>query len=326
MDKNVIQSYLFSRIRSRMSVLEMRLLMRIVEFAQCELQGLIIAKNIGPTQHNLCGKVVDIPVSSVLAAGSHHYDRVLDAAKSLMAKIVEHYEPGSGSWKAASFVSAAEYTSGEGIISLYIHPWVWDCILDFTKGYVKYDLSAAMRLQSPYAVKLFFLVSNQKQPISYSFNELERLFGTQGKYARRNDFVRKVLIPAKAELDDKAPWSCDLRPMKDGRRLEYCMLYPFEQKDKYSEGIMERSEHAKFPSVWAYHQLYQYMRYNLDFSPVELGRNKALLHEFADLVPDATGAVADMHFRATRRKDPPGKGWYIAAIKDEIKKASMNKK
>lgn len=326
MDKNVIQSYIFSRIRSRMSVLEMRLLMRVVEFAQCVLEDIIIAKNLGPMQHDLCGKVIDIPVSSVLMPGSHHYDRVIDAAKSLMAKIVEHYEPGSGSWKAASFVSAAEYSSGNGVIRLYIHPWVWDCILDFTRGFVKYDLSVAMRLQSPYAIKLFFLVSNQKQPISYSFNELERFFGTEGKYARRNDFVRKVLMPAKAELDAKAPWSCDLRPMKDGRRLEYCMLYPFEQKEKYSEGIVARSEHAKFPSVWAYHQLYQYMKYNLDFSPVELGRNKALIHEFAELVPDATGVVADMHARAARRKDPPGKGWYINAIKDEIEVAKKNKK
>lgn len=322
MDKNVIQSYLFSRIRSRMSVAEMRLLMRVVEFAQCEIQGLVIARNMGPTDHNLTGKVVEVPIASVLPDGSHHYERVLQAAKTLMTKIVEHFEPTSGTWKAASFVSAAESISGDGLIKLYIHPWVWDCILDFTKGFVKYDLGVAMRLQSPYAMKLFFLVSNQKQPISYSFNELERLFGTAGKYARRNDFVRKVLRPAKEELDAVAPWSCDLRPMKDGRRLEYVMLYPYEQREKYSEGVESRQLNAKLPHFWASHQLYQYMRYNLDFSPVELGRNKALINDFAQACPDAVGMVADMHYRAMRRQDPPGKGWYIQAIKDELKKAS----
>lgn len=326
MDKNIIQSYIFSRIRSRMSVTEMRLLMRVVEFAQCELQGLIIAKNMGPTGHNLVGKVVEIPMAAVLPDGSHHYERALEAAKSLMTKIVEHYEPTSGMWKAASFVSAAESQSGEGLIKLYIHPWVWDCILDFTKGFVKYDLGAAMRLNSPYAMKLFFLVSNQRQPISYSFNELERLFGTAGKYVRRNDFVRKVLLPAKAELDANAPWSCDLRPMKDGRRLEYCMIYPFEQRDKYSEGIVERGEHAKAPTVWAYHQVYAYLRYNVDFSPVELGRNKALIHEFAENCPRAVEMIADMNYRAKLRKDPPGKGWFVAAMKAELAKAKQDKK
>lgn len=320
-NKNVIQSYLFSRIRSRMSVVEMRILMRIVECAQCELQGLLIVEHKGPTDHGLQGRVVDLPISSVLQERSHHYERVQAAAKSLMSKIVEHYEPDGGKWVAMPFLSGAECTMGEGVVHLYIQPWVWDCILDFTKGYVKYDLGVAMRLQSPYAVKLFFLMSYQKQPICYSFNELERLFGTQGKYARRNDFVRKVLLPAKQELDEKAPWSCDLRPMRDGRRLEYCMFYPYEQKDKYSDGLKAREEHAKYPNVWAYRQLYNYMRYNLDFSPLELGRNKALIHEFAELVPDATGMVADMHSRALMRKDPPGKGWYINGMRDELKKA-----
>ena len=316
----MIQSYLFSRIRSRLSVIEMRILMRIVEFAQCEIEGLIIAKSMGPTDHDLVGRVVELPFKSVLPEGSHHYERVSAAAKSLMTKIVEHFEPSSGYWRAASFVSAVESVPGDGVLKLYIHPWVWDCILDFTKGYVKYDLSVAMRLQSPYAIKLFFLMSNQKQPISYSFNELERLFGTEGRYARRNDFVRKVLMSAKQELDCSAPWSCDIRPMKDGRRLEYCMFYPFEQREMYSNGIVERSEHAKYPSVWAYHQLYQYLRYNLDFSPVELGRNKALIHEFADACPDAVALVADMHARALKRAERPGKGWYVNGMKSELNK------
>lgn len=319
--KNIIQSYLFSRIRSRLSIIEMRVMLRIVEFAQCEIQGLVIAASMGPREHDLNGRCVEIPLSSVLPEGSHHYERVPVAVKSLMKKIVEHYDPSAGEWKAACFISAAESSAGEGVVKLYIHQWVWDCILDFTKGFVKYDLGAALRLSSPYAMKLYFLVSNQKSPICYSFNELERLFGTQGKYSRRNDFVRKVLLTAKQELDEKSPWSCDIRPMRDGRRLETCMLYPYEQKDKYSPGVLAKSEHAKYPSVWAYHGLYQYLRYNLEFSPVELGRNKALIHEFAERVPDAVGIVADMHFRALKREQQPGKGWYINGMKDELAKA-----
>lgn len=319
-NKNVIQSYLFSRIRSRMSICEMRILMRLVEFAQCELQGLVIADNIGPNGNNLVGKCVEIPIASVLPPGSHHYEAVPAAAKSLMSKIVEHYEPGTGSWTAATFVSAASTVAGKGLIMIYVQPWVWDCILDFTKGFVKYDLAAAMSIVSPYALKLYFLMSNQKQPISYSFAELNRLFGTEGKYERRNDFVRKVLLPAKKELDEKSPWSCDIRPMKDGRSLEYCMFFPYEQPTKYSEGVRERTEHAKYPNLWAYHEIYQYMRYNLDFSPAELGRNKALIHEFAEKVPHSGAVLAEMNMRAHKRKEQPGKGWYINAMKDELSK------
>lgn len=324
-NKNVIQSYLFSRLRGSLNVYELRLLMRVVEFAQCELQGLIIAERMGPTDHDLTGRVVEIPISSVLQEGSHHYDRVLEAAKSMMKKIVEHYEPGNLSWKAASLVSAAESTKGEGSIRLFIQPWVWDCILDFTKGFVRYDLGAAMRLSSAHAVRLYFLMSYQQRPICYSFNELRRFFGVEGVYSRSNDIVRKILLPAKAELDAKSPWSCDIRPLRDGRKLATCMFYPYEQRDKYSDGVRDRAEQAKYPAVWAYHEIYQYMRYNLDFSPVELGRNKVLLHEFGAYVPRAMECLADMAYRARLREQLPGKGWFINAIRAEVERCKPSK-
>ena len=317
-NRNIIQSYLFSRIRSRMSITEMRILMRIVEFAQCELQGLIIRKNMQPIEHELNGRVVELPVRSVIPKGSHHYEEVHQAVISLMKKIVQHYDTNTNDWQAATMVSAARSVKKEGIIYLSIHPWVWDCILDFTKGFVRYDLAAAMSIQSPYALKLYFLLSNQRSPISYSFAELYRLFGTEGKYSRPNDFVRKVLFPAKEELDDKSPWSCDLRPLKDGRRLSSCMFYPYEQKEKYSQGVELKSLSGKMPTLLGYHQLYQYLRYNVGFEANELGANKILLSDFADKHPDPIGFVADLHARALKAAIPKGKGWYINAIKKEV--------
>ncbi len=319
-NKNVIQSYLFSRLRGALNVYELRLLMRVVEYAQCELQGLVIAERRGPSEHDLTGRVVEVPLMSVIPKGSHHYDRVLSAARSMMSKLVEHFDTERSSWKAATLVSAAECVRGEGCVRLFIQPWVWDCILDFTKGFVKFDLGVAMRLSSAHAVRLYFLMSYQQRPICYSFNELRRLFGVSDIYSRNNDIVRKILLPAKAELDAKSPWSCDIRPMRDGRKLATCMFFPYEQRDKYSEGVIDKAEHAKYPAVWAYHELYQYMRYNLDFSPVELGRNKVLLHQFGEYVPRALECLADMAFRARLREQMPGKGWFINAMRAELDK------
>ena len=319
-NKQIIQSMIFSRLRGQLSVYELRLLMRVVEFAQIEIQGLDISKNMGPNEHDLTGKVVEIPLASVISTGSHHYDRVLDAARSMMRKLVEHFEPEGGSWKAACLVSAAESNKGEGLVRLYIQPWVWDTILDFTRGFVKFDLAAALSLSSAHAIRLYFLMSNQKQPISYSFNELRKLFGLQGLYARGNDFVRKVLLPAKRELDAKSPWSCDIRPIRDGRKLETCMFYPYEQKDKYSLGVPEKTMAAKYPAVWSTHALYTYMRYNLEFSPVELGRNSALLVDAVNYLDNPVGVIADMAYRARLREVYPGKGWFINGLKAEIDK------
>ena len=319
-DKSVIQSYLFSRVRAKFNIYELRVMMRVVEFAQCELQGLVIANNKAMTEHGLAGKVVEIPISTVLVEGGHHYERVIDAAKSMMSKIVEHYDTQTSDWMGAPLVSAAKIRKGRGILILVMQPWVWDNILDFTKGFVKYDLGVAMRLKSGFSVRLFFLMSNQKSPICYSFNELKRLFGVQDKYPRTHDFIKKVLLPAKRELDAAAPWSCDIRPIKDGRKLETCMFYPFEQRDKYSPGVKEKEEYARYPSVWSYHEVYQYMRYNIEFSPVELGANKLLIEDFCNAFPDAMQKIADMHYRACRREVRPGKGWYIQAMRGELEK------
>lgn len=317
-EKNIVQSYLFSRIRSRMSITEMRILMRIVEFAQCELQGLILRKNMAPIEHELGGKVVQLSIRSVIPKGSHHYEDVHEAVRSLMQKIVEHYDPSGNIWQAATMISAAKAEKNKGIISLSLSPWVWDCILDFTKGFVRFDLAAAMSIKSPYALKLYFLMSYQRQPICYSFNELYKLFGISEKYGRTNDFVRKVLLPAKRELDAKAPWSCDLRPMKDGRKLLTCMFYPYEQKDKYSQGVEEKQILAKVSALMGNHQLYQYLRYNIGFEANEIGAHKKLLDTFALRHPDPVGFVADLRARALKCGDNKGKGWYIAAIKSEL--------
>lgn len=322
--KNVIQSYIFSRLRASLSVYELRLLMRVVEFAQCELQGLIIRQAMEPHQHGLSGRIVEIPINSVLTDASHHYERIIDAARSMLRKVVEYYSTDGCEWTAASLISGAHSSKGKGTIALAIQPWVWDCILDFTKGFVKYDLGAAMRLSSAHAVRLYFLMSNQQQPICYSFNELKRMFGVLGKYDRTNDFIRKVLLPAKSELDRVSPWTCEIRPIRDGRKFETCMFYPYEQRDKYTEGVAAKAEHAKYPTVWAYHELYQYMRYNIGFSPLELGRNKALVHEFAEKVPRAMEIIADMNYRARRREVMPEKGWFINGIKAELRKIQDN--
>lgn len=271
-------------------------------------------------EHELNGKVVELPIKSVLKEKSHHYEEVHRAVMALMKKVVQHFDPETNTWLAASMVSMARSEKKSGIIQLSIHPWVWDCILDFTKGFVRYDLSAAMSIKSPYALKLYFLMSNQKSPISYSFNELYRLFGTEGKYKRANDFVRKVLVPAKKELDEKSPWSCDLRPMKDGRKLENCMFYPYEQKEKYSEGVELKNLSGKMPTLFGQHQLYQYLRYNIGFEPNEIGAHKQLLSDLCTYHDNPVGFVAELRERALKKNGTVGKGWYINAIKDEISK------
>ena len=65
-NKDVIQSYVFTMAKYDFSVYEKRIIYRLVELAQCELQGVKMKDSlyqIAPTQF---GKEIQMPVSAIL--------------------------------------------------------------------------------------------------------------------------------------------------------------------------------------------------------------------------------------------------------------------
>ena len=59
------------------------------------------------------------------------------------------------------------------------------------------------------------------EPIIYPVAKLKEMFAIKDKYKQINDFVRKVIEPAKRELDAAAPYSFDFEPVKDGRKSSH---------------------------------------------------------------------------------------------------------
>lgn len=270
--------------------------------------------------HSLNGREVRIPTRAIIPEGSHHYETVRIAARNLVSKTIESFDSRTNSWQCAAMVAHVEQNLGEGELVLTIHNWVWDCILDFTKGFVKYDLSVALRLPSPAALRLFFLVSGQRHKLRYQIAELKRLLGVADKYPNNSDFIRKVFEPAQKLLVDLAPWACTFTPIKEKKRIDSLLIFPFEQVEKYSATIYEKKLVAKSGGVFGCHNLYQYMRYNVGFTHKELCRNKKLLEDFSSACPDAVAFVAQIRHRSLKSKNEFGKGYYINAMRDELKK------
>ena len=319
--KNVIQSYIFSRIRSDLNITEMRILLRVVEAAQDELKGFVVKKGMGRKSHSLCGRVVEVPLRSVLPPGSHHYEIATAAFKSIIGKIVEYKDTEQNKWVAASLCPLVHVRTDAAIAELHIFDWVWDAILDFTQGYVQFDLSIALRLRSPYALKLFFLVANQKNVFCYSFNELYKLMGVEGKYSRPNDFYRKVIVPAAKELKEKAPWACDTAPRKDGRKLEYVWFFPFEQKQKANPSILEKQVIAQLPAGCNNREVWSYLRYNIGFEPREIAANRKVIDDFSAAVSAPVDFLATLRERSLKKGNAYGKGYFINAMRRALAKA-----
>lgn len=307
-----------------MNIYELRILLKCVELAQCELQQFIISRQMYRKSHSLEGREVRIPVRELLPPGSHHYEQIRVAARNLVTKKIEAYDSTSSTWQCASLVAHVKQVQGEGELVLSIHPWVWDCILDFTKGYVKYDLGVAMRMPSPAALRLFFIVSGQKRKLRYSVKELKAMLGVSDKYQNNSDFIRKVIEPSVKMLSDLSPWACTYSVIRENKRINSLLIFPFEQVEKYSPTIYEKKLVAKSGGVFGCHNLYQYLRYNVGFSHKELCRNKKLLEEFSERCPDAVGFVAQVKHRSLKSQREFGKGYYINAMRAELAKHRDN--
>lgn len=105
------------------------------------------------------------------------------------------------------------------MITFVIHTEIWHALLDFSKGYRTFSLSAYIRLTTKYSVIMYLLCSQQTTPKSYSCMKLKQLLGCADKrsYDRGANFVTKVLDPAREELMAKAPYYFDYSCTKSGR-------------------------------------------------------------------------------------------------------------
>lgn len=322
-NRNVIQSYIFSNARSRFNIVQMRILYRLVEFAQCELEGLLIKNNLCRIEHSLRHVDITLPITSVLPEGSKHYEQARAAIKAMMKEECEFYDSETRTWHASPVVYNVSMADRKGVIEFSVADFVWDSLLDFTYGYRQFELLTILNLRSTNSMKMYALISGQKNPISYNFDKLKAMFGVEGKYSQSADIIKRIIKPAKEELDKCCPWSFDYRPIKHGRSNIGIVLFPYEVQKNRDQALYKKQLLAQVSAPLLAGSIYSYMRYNLGFAPRELNSNKELLDDLSKYVPNVLDILASLK---QRRYNPDGtmkgKGWIIRALQGELEKAT----
>lgn len=318
-NRHIIQSYIFSRARSRFNIVQMRLLYRIVEFAQIELEGLLIKDNLCKIEHSLRHVDLTLPARSIMTPGSKHYEQVRKAVLGLSRETMELYDTDTKTWRITPLIYNVEIVQGTGMVAFSVADFVWSAMLDFTHGYRQYELSVVLAMRSPASMKFYTLVSGQGRPLQYTFAQLREMLGVADKYKQTTDFIKKVLKPAQAELNKTAPWTFTYAPYKVGRGYEGIYLYPVQQRDKADENLTRASLLAQVPASMLLGDVYRYLRYNLGFEQAEIASNKALFEDATKELPDMVGFLSRLAARM-RNEDgsSKGKGWIVAAVKSEL--------
>lgn len=309
---DLIQSYILTAAKYDYSVYEKRILYRIIEMMQFYTNGKQLNHKYHINKTLFDDYDITMPVSAFLKnEQDENYVRIKEALLSLNQKIIQ--VENEKSWRAFNLIERPDIDKGHGLVSFRVSPWIARAFIDFSKGFSKYELETAMSFDSIYAMRFYELLSEQRHSITYSIEKLKIMFNIETKYKKPNDFIRKVIEPAKRELDAKSPYSFEFTPLKVGKAITNIMFHPVYNA-KNRDGRVEEKKLQKATSLR--HDLdkmvIDYLKQNYFFSDEEIKNNRDVFVTGNDRF-DLMYFLSEQKAKAEKAKNP--KGWLINAIK-----------
>lgn len=324
-NKDLIQSYILTSAKYDYTVYEKRILYRIIELMQQYTKDKKLDRRYSLTKTMFDDIDVTMPISAFLKdEKDNNYTRTKNALLSLNKKVIQYED--ENSWGALNLIERPEvYKKGE-YISFRISPTIAKVFVDFSKGFSKYELTTAMQFESVYSMRFYELLSEQKRPISYTIENLKIMFNVEGKYKLNADFIRKVILPAKKELDAKSPYSFEYKTQKTGRKITSIKFFPVYQPKNRDMSIEARKQTKSTSLRWDLDKMViNYLKENYIFSEDEIKNNRELFLSASKSTDfDLLYFLSEQKRNAETKSNP--KGWLIGAIKKQLQQSAPKKK
>ena len=324
--KEVVESYVFSTARRDVGIHGERLLLRLVEIAQSQIAGLDFksGRDIGKVRVSDWGEAeVTIPVKDILAGESDkNYERAKLAVKDLMTRVLEYED--DNVYQAAHILNNVDLNKVSGSMVITVNKQIWSAMLDFSKGFRKYDLYLAMKLKSRYSIKMYKLISKQTDPITYTIEFLRKEWGLENKYKKVDDFIQSTLGKAKEELDRVSPYSFDYtlnssksadenKKRKGRPSITSVTIFPIHiLANETSDMLRNRVD----PSMIINPEAYQLLKTKFEFDFAGIKANLQLF-ETADKYSDLTAFLYKIAPGALRAQNV--QGYVVNSLKKHLK-------
>lgn len=316
-NKDIVQSYIWTVAKYSANAYEKRILYRILESIQCEIEGKTL-KGLQVTKTLFDDRVFRIPTSMFLKDNEdQHYTEVKGALRSLRNRDVE-FDNGVV-WKVRGIIEkpVLEY---RGWVEFEVCPEVYSCMLNFVKGYRKFELKTAMSFKSEYTMRFYELFSEQKGAIIYTIDYLKERFELTDKYSRASDFIKYVIAPASKELDEKSPYSFDYDytspELKIGKKFHKIKFYPTAKPNNRNEDL---EKHELQKRTHLFHDLNKIERTylkNLGFSEQQIKNNMKLIL-LAKQHLDFSLELSSLVPKIEEKNNP--QGYVIGVLKGKLK-------
>lgn len=324
--KEVVESYIFSTVRHDFGIYSERLLLRLVELAQREIRGLDFkgGTSIGKVEIGEWGDAeVVIPVKDILSGDDDkNYSKAKAAVRNLMGRFLEYED--DQKYRATQILNEVDVDKVAGKMIVRVNRNVWRAMLDFSKGFRKYELETAVKLRGKYSLRIYKLVSKQRDPITYSINDLRMMWGLTEKYKKVDDFIKNTVVAAKEELDRVSPYSFDYilnsaksADVNKGRKgrpsITSVTFYPIHRLANESTDAVRKQVD---PSMMLDYELYQMLKNKFDFDAQGIRANITLFDtaQRECEILDFLESIAPAALRAANIQ-----GYVIAAVRKHLK-------
>ena len=227
--REVVQSYIATTAMYDFNVYEKRVLYNLVKLAQNQIEGIRLAENLYRIEHEYSELIkIELPISDfLLSSEDKHHARIKEALQSLHQKTFSYKD--AQVWECFSIIANPKIELRSSQVSFYVNAKVWDVLLDFSRGFSRYDLEVAFALESPYSMRFYEMFSGQESPIRLSIESIRKEFRLEDKYPMTKDFIRRVVEAARLELNEKSPVTFTYKPLKDGRKFTQILFFPVKQ-------------------------------------------------------------------------------------------------
>lgn len=142
-------------------------------------------------------------LADFLGVTKEYYHAFHRICKSLMSKNISLKDDINEKFEILSFLIKANYSNG--ILELVPNPYMRQFYMSLTKNYTRLELVQVFRMKSIYAIRIYSFIKMKAQHLKnaymFEINEFKNLLGLEKKYNRIQDLQKRVLEPAKEELN-----------------------------------------------------------------------------------------------------------------------------
>jgi len=311
-NRDIIQSYILTTAKYDFSVYEKRILYRLVELNQHLLEGKQLNKDYRIESNIYGDKTYTIPITAFLKEGdASNHKEVKKALEALRRKELTYED--DEIWASLTIIALPKIKKYSDTVTFTVDNMINNALMNFSKGFKKFELQTAMQFDSVYAMRFYELLSNQKTPITYTIERLKEMFQISNKYKLTSDFRVCVIDIAKRELDKCSPYTFNYRMNKTGRKFTSVTFYP-KYQPQFRDAELEKHTLQKQVSLsWDFpKEITNYLKHNFDFTVDGIKNNIDLFkraHEQLDLI----GFLASIKGKVRTSNNP--QGYIIGAIK-----------